>query len=153
MIPRRCNCLHYHFNVKLQQVCGLRLMFWQAFIRHSQTGSNHHVTAHESAFSGPRFRLSYRRVREGYSWISDYFSIQVLEASPAEGNEELPMLLVQNRKFKVHSRCRWFSSASGSLCPTAKKVSTEYFMIMDIYGKISYIPQTSLLRTSESRTC
>jgi hypothetical protein len=94
--------------------------------------------------------LTYRRVRDGDSWISENFSMKALKAWLEEGDTELSMPLIQNRMFKVHTRCGWFGKASEFLCPTAQEVCTEYFMNMDIYSRSSYIGQPDLLQSFES---
>ncbi|EXM19428.1 hypothetical protein V3481_017564 [Fusarium oxysporum f. sp. vasinfectum] len=94
--------------------------------------------------------LTYRRVRDGDSWISENFSMKALEAWLEEDDTELSMPLVQNRMFKVHTRCGWFGNALEFLCPTAQEVCTEYFMNMDIYSRSSYICQPDLLDSFES---
>ncbi|KAF5590999.1 ACB 4-hydroxyacetophenone monooxygenase [Fusarium subglutinans] len=95
--------------------------------------------------------LTYRRVRDGDSWISEKFSMKALNTWLKAEHTELSMPLVQNRIFKVHTRCGWFGKALEFLCPTAEDVCTKYFMNMEIDSKTSYIEQPDLLGSFESR--
>ncbi|SCV48818.1 uncharacterized protein FFB14_10548 [Fusarium fujikuroi] len=89
--------------------------------------------------------LTYRRIRDGDTWISENFSMKALKVWLGEEDTELSMPLTQNRMFKDHTPCGWFGKASDFLCPTAEEVCTEYFMNMDIYSRTSYINQPDLL--------
>ncbi|PNP73369.1 hypothetical protein FNYG_13267 [Fusarium nygamai] len=93
--------------------------------------------------------LTYRRIRDGDSWISENFSMKALRVWLKEEDTQLSMPLIQNRMFKEHTPCGWFGNASQFLCPTAEEVCTEYFMNMDIYSRTSYIGQPDLLQTFE----
>ncbi|KAL5590278.1 hypothetical protein FOBRF1_013835 [Fusarium oxysporum] len=94
--------------------------------------------------------LTYRRIREGDPWISENLSMKALKTWLEGGDIKLLTPLVQNRMFKMHTRCGWFDGASDFLCPTAEEVCTEYFMNMDIYSRTSYIWQPDLLQSFES---
>ncbi|KAF4500014.1 hypothetical protein FAGAP_3781 [Fusarium agapanthi] len=93
--------------------------------------------------------LTYRRVKEGDSWISKNFSMEAMKAWLDEDDTELSMPLVQQRMFKMHGRCGWFEIAADFLCPIAEEVCTEYFMNMDIYNRTSYIERPDLLGSFE----
>ncbi|KAF5582779.1 hypothetical protein FPCIR_9366 [Fusarium pseudocircinatum] len=94
--------------------------------------------------------LTYRRVRDGDSWISKNFSMKALNAWLEENDAELLMPIAQNRMFKEHTRCGWFGDALDFLCPIAEEVCTEHFMNMDIYSRTSYIEQPHLPGSFES---
>ncbi|KAH7468251.1 hypothetical protein FOMA001_g15021 [Fusarium oxysporum f. sp. matthiolae] len=94
--------------------------------------------------------LTYRRVRDGDSWISENFSMKALKAWLEEEDTDFSTPLVQNRMFKVHTRCGWFGESMEFLCPTAEGVCTHYFMNMDIYSRTSFIEQPDLLDSFES---
>ncbi|KAG4291717.1 hypothetical protein FPRO06_12970 [Fusarium proliferatum] len=94
--------------------------------------------------------LTYRRVSDRDSWISENFSMEAINAWLDEDNIELSMPLVKNRMFKAHTRCGWFSRASDFLCPIAEDVCTEHFMNMDIFRRTSYIETPGLLGSFES---
>ncbi|KLO90671.1 uncharacterized protein FFMR_14632 [Fusarium fujikuroi] len=94
--------------------------------------------------------LTYRRIREGDSWISENFSMKALKAWLEAEDTELSMPLVQKRMFKVHTRCGWFGKAMEFLCPTAEDVCRKHFMNMDIDSKTSYIEQPDLQGAFES---
>lgn len=91
--------------------------------------------------------LTYRRLSEGESWISENFSMKALKAWLEGHSSEFSTPLVQNQMFKEHTRCGWFNHAPDFLFPNAEEVCTEYFMNMDIYGRASYIQQPDLLRS------
>ncbi|KAF5975150.1 hypothetical protein FCOIX_7877 [Fusarium coicis] len=94
--------------------------------------------------------LTYRRVRDGDSWISENFCMKALKTWLEDDDIELSMPLVQNQMFKEHTRCGWFGEAEEFLCPIAEEVCTEHFMNMDIYSRTSYLEQPDLLGTFES---
>ncbi|RSL68879.1 hypothetical protein CEP53_002440 [Fusarium sp. AF-6] len=94
--------------------------------------------------------LTYRRVRERDSWISDNFSMDALKAWLEGDSSEFSTPLVQNGMFKVPTRCGWFHGVGDFLCPTAQQVCPDYFMNMDIYGRASYITQPGLLQSFEN---
>ncbi|KAF5551365.1 hypothetical protein FMEXI_3483 [Fusarium mexicanum] len=93
--------------------------------------------------------LTYRRVNDGDSWISENFSMEAVKAWLDEDDTELSMPLVQKRMFNMHRRCGWFEIASDFLCPIAQEVCTEYFMNMDIYNRTSYIERPDLIQSFE----
>lgn len=67
-----------------------------------------------------------------------------------EDDTEFLTSLVQNRMFKMHTRCGLFHTASDFLPPIAEEVCANYFMNMDIYSRTSYIPQSDLSASFES---
>ncbi|RGP67971.1 hypothetical protein FSPOR_5632 [Fusarium sporotrichioides] len=88
--------------------------------------------------------LTYRRVVEEESWISNNFSMEALKRWLEEEDTEFSIPLVQNRMFESHTRCGWFHGYGDFLCPTAEDVCTDYFMNMDIYNRATYIEQPYL---------
>ncbi|RSL94994.1 hypothetical protein CDV31_014092 [Fusarium ambrosium] len=94
--------------------------------------------------------LTYRRVREGDSWISENFSMDALKTWLEGDSPEFATPLVQNRMFKVPTRCGWFYDVGDFLCPTVQQVCSDYFMNMDIHGRASYIRQPDLLESFEN---
>lgn len=89
--------------------------------------------------------LTYRRLREGDSWISENFSMVALKNWLQGGSREFSTPLVQNRMLQRHTRCGWFNGAGNNfLLPVAQEVCSEYFMNMDIHGRASYIGRTYL---------
>ncbi|CZR45076.1 uncharacterized protein FPRO_15749 [Fusarium proliferatum ET1] len=93
--------------------------------------------------------LTYRRVRDGDSWISKSFSMEAIKRWLDKDDTELSMPLVQNQMFKRHTSCGWFNIAEDFLCPIAEEVCTEHFMNMDIFSRTSYIETPNLLRSFE----
>ncbi|KAF5563134.1 hypothetical protein FPHYL_5366 [Fusarium phyllophilum] len=94
--------------------------------------------------------LTYRRIRDGDSWISENFSMTALRVWLEEEDTQLSMPLIQSRMFKDHTPCGWFGNASEFLCPAAEEICTDHFMNMDIYNRTSYIRQPDLLQTFEN---
>ncbi|KAF5635753.1 hypothetical protein F52700_5064 [Fusarium sp. NRRL 52700] len=93
--------------------------------------------------------LTYRRIRDADSWISENFCMKALKVWLKEEDAQLSMPLIQNRMFKEHTPCGWFGDTKEFLFPTAEEVCTEYFMNMDIYNRTSYIQQPDLLQAFE----
>ncbi|KAI1110494.1 hypothetical protein F5Y14DRAFT_443917 [Nemania sp. NC0429] len=83
--------------------------------------------------------LTYRRVKEGESWISENFSLEALEDWLFGHTAEFRTPLVQDQMMEPHTKCGWFKDAETFVCPCAQEVSANYFMNMDIYARSTYI--------------
>lgn len=89
--------------------------------------------------------LTYRRVNEGDSWISENFSLRALEDWLFGHTADFHTPLVKNQMMKQHSKCGWFHDAETFVCPAAQEVSANYFMNMDSHERSTYIDISLLL--------
>ncbi|KAI0429244.1 hypothetical protein F5Y09DRAFT_264042 [Xylaria sp. FL1042] len=89
--------------------------------------------------------VTYRRINEGDSWISENFSLRALRAWLSGESVEFATPLVKDRMMQAHSKCGWFYDAECFVTPAAQEVSANYFMNMDIYKRATYIGTPELM--------
>ncbi|KAI0909169.1 hypothetical protein F4823DRAFT_451238 [Ustulina deusta] len=82
--------------------------------------------------------LTYRRLNEGDSWISENFSLRALEYWLSGNSADFLTPLVNDRMMQAHSKCGWFHEAECFVIATAQEVCARYFMNMDIYERATY---------------
>ncbi|KAH6889439.1 hypothetical protein B0T10DRAFT_513945 [Thelonectria olida] len=93
--------------------------------------------------------LTYRRVREEDSWISENFSMADLKTWLEGNSMGFSTPLVQGGMLQEYSSCGWFYETDHFLRPAAQDVCVEHFMNMDVYERASFLEQFSLLELWE----
>ncbi|KAJ8120506.1 hypothetical protein O1611_g10350 [Lasiodiplodia mahajangana] len=89
--------------------------------------------------------LTYRRINEGDSWMSENFSLRALEAWVSGRSAKFDTPLVADQMMRKHTKCGWFPAAAAYICATAQEVSASYFMNMDAYERSTYLGSSDLL--------
>jgi hypothetical protein len=84
--------------------------------------------------------LTYRRIHNTDSWVSDRFSMAALKTWLEGGSPEFRTPLVERGMMGDHSPCGWFE-CKDFLCPAAQEVCTEHLMNMDVYDRATFLHQ------------
>jgi len=87
--------------------------------------------------------LTYRRASEGESWLSPNFDMKAVWSHFTEGFGLERMPLIQQGLMQEYSRCGWFYKSRDPFCPTAKEVSSRYFMNLGDWGRSRFIEGTA----------
>lgn len=72
--------------------------------------------------------LTYRRIAEGYSWVSSRCSLDRLLTGIKDGVGAARLPLHEEFMMQEISVCGWFVNANNPLCALAEEESSEYMM-------------------------
>ncbi|KAI0114108.1 hypothetical protein GGR51DRAFT_546759 [Nemania sp. FL0031] len=89
--------------------------------------------------------LTYRRINEGDSWISDNFPLIALEAWLSGHSADFATPLVTNQMMNGYSKCGWFHEAEAFVLPAGREASKYYFMNMDDYARTTYLDNSDIM--------
>jgi hypothetical protein len=82
--------------------------------------------------------LSYRRLDEDSSWISENFNMEDLLSSLKDQNHA-SVKLIEDGVLNTHCICGWLHPANG-LISTLQGVCTEYIANLDVWDRATYSP-------------
>ena len=80
--------------------------------------------------------VTYRRLREGESWLSKNINLETILQNLELGLEPA-IRLVEGRLIKPFCLCGQFSCYDAN-CPTVQEISRRYFANLDVWGRATY---------------